>query len=43
MRVVVAAGHHVGTQVLVRHFQGVVDDGNADAFTPHPLVILNLL
>ena len=36
--VVVAAGHHVGTQVLVRHFQGVVDDGNADAFTPHPLV-----
>ena len=20
------------------HFQGIVDDGNADAFTPHPLV-----
>ena len=36
--VVVASGHHVGTQVLVCHFQGVVDDGNADAFTPHPLV-----
>ena len=36
--VVVAAGHHVGTQVLVRHFQGIVDNGNADAFTPHPLV-----